>query len=59
MLVVMQEGASEEQIQKVTGRLVEMGFTVHRSTRACCTRCWAAWGRRIRLNRPTLRRWME
>ncbi len=32
MLVVMQEGASEEQIQKVTGRLVEMGFTVHRST---------------------------
>jgi 3-deoxy-7-phosphoheptulonate synthase len=32
MLVVMQEGASEEQIQKVTARLVEMGFTVHRST---------------------------
>jgi 3-deoxy-7-phosphoheptulonate synthase len=32
MLVVMQEGASEEQVQKVTARLVEMGFTVHRST---------------------------
>jgi 3-deoxy-7-phosphoheptulonate synthase len=32
MLVVMQEGAREEQIQKVIDRLVEMGFTVHRST---------------------------
>ncbi len=32
MLVVMQEGASEAQIEKVTARLVEMGFTVHRST---------------------------
>lgn len=32
MLVVMQEGAAEEQIQKVIDRLVEMGFTVHRST---------------------------
>jgi 3-deoxy-7-phosphoheptulonate synthase len=32
MLVVMQEGAPEEQIQKVIDRLVEMGFTVHRST---------------------------
>jgi 3-deoxy-7-phosphoheptulonate synthase len=32
MLVVMQEGASEAQIQKVIDRLVEMGFTVHRST---------------------------
>jgi 3-deoxy-7-phosphoheptulonate synthase len=28
----MQEGASEAQIEKVTARLVEMGFTVHRST---------------------------
>jgi len=32
MLVVMQEGASEPQIEKVIERLVAMGFTVHRST---------------------------
>src|SRR5690349_4200440 len=32
MLVVMQEGASEAQTETVIGRLVEMGFTVHRST---------------------------
>jgi 3-deoxy-7-phosphoheptulonate synthase len=32
MLVVMQEGATEPQIQAVIDRLVEMGFTVHRST---------------------------
>ena len=32
MLVVMQEGASEAQIETVIQRLVEMGFTVHRST---------------------------
>src|SRR5580704_3839989 len=32
MLVVMQEGAEESQIQKVIDRLVSMGFTVHRST---------------------------
>src|ERR1039457_3639134 len=32
MLVVMQEGASEQQIQTVIDRLVEMGFDVHRST---------------------------
>src|SRR5271170_6687802 len=32
MLVVMQEGAPEEQVQKVIDRLVDMGFTVHRST---------------------------
>lgn len=32
MLVVMQEGASEPQIQAVIDRMVEMGFTVHRST---------------------------
>jgi 3-deoxy-7-phosphoheptulonate synthase len=32
MLVVMQQGATEVQIQKVIDRLVEMGFTVHRST---------------------------
>ncbi len=32
MLVVMQEGATEPQIQAVIDRLVNMGFTVHRST---------------------------
>jgi 3-deoxy-7-phosphoheptulonate synthase len=32
MLVVMQEGASESQIEKVIDRLVALGFTVHRST---------------------------
>jgi 3-deoxy-7-phosphoheptulonate synthase len=32
MLVVMQEGASEAQTEHVIQRLVEMGFTVHRST---------------------------
>jgi 3-deoxy-7-phosphoheptulonate synthase len=32
MLVVMQEGASEAQIQVVIDRLVKLGFDVHRST---------------------------
>jgi len=32
MLVVMEEGATEEQIQAVIDRLVALGFTVHRST---------------------------
>jgi len=32
MLVVMQQGATEMQIQTVIDRLVEMGFDVHRST---------------------------
>src|SRR6516162_545465 len=32
MLVVMQQGATEPQIQAEIDRLVEMGFTVHRST---------------------------
>lgn len=32
MLVVMQEGATEKQTENVIQRLVEMGFTVHRST---------------------------
>jgi 3-deoxy-7-phosphoheptulonate synthase len=32
MLVVMQQGASEPQIQAVIDRLVELGFNVHRST---------------------------
>lgn len=32
MIVVMQEGASEEQIQSVISRLMGMGFDIHRST---------------------------
>ena len=32
MLVVMQQGATEEQIQHVIDRMIEMGFNVHRST---------------------------
>src|SRR5579862_2204220 len=32
MLVVMQEKASAEQIQRVMDRLIEDGFDVHRST---------------------------
>jgi 3-deoxy-7-phosphoheptulonate synthase len=32
MLVVMQQGASEQQIDDVIARMVEMGFNVHRST---------------------------
>src|ERR1700690_1785517 len=32
MLVVMQQDASEAQIQKIIARLVEDGFDVHRST---------------------------
>ncbi len=32
MLVVMQQGAEEAQVQQVIDRLIEMGFNVHRST---------------------------
>src|SRR5215470_15009551 len=37
MVVVMQEGAKEEQIQAVIDRLMQMGFDVHRSTGATHT----------------------
>src|SRR5882672_2112387 len=37
MVVVMQEGASEEQVQNVIDRLVQIGFDVHRSTGASHT----------------------
>jgi len=37
MVIVMQPGAAEEQIQKVIERLVEKGFDVHRSTGALRT----------------------
>ncbi len=32
MLVVMQQGATEQHVENVIDRLVDMGFTVHRST---------------------------
>ncbi len=34
MVVVMQEGATEEQIQRAINKLMEMGFDIHRSTGA-------------------------
>ncbi len=34
MVVVMQEGATEEQIQGVINKLMDMGFDIHRSTGA-------------------------
>ena len=34
MVVVMQEGATEEQIQSVINKLMQMGFDIHRSTGA-------------------------
>ena len=37
MVVVMAEGASEEQIQNVVAHLVDQGFDVHRSTGATRT----------------------
>src|SRR6185503_16681457 len=37
MVVVMQEGSKEEQIQNVIDRLVQSGFDVHRSTGASHT----------------------
>ena len=35
MVVVMHQGATDEQIQKVIDRLTSLGFDVHRSTGAC------------------------
>ncbi len=34
MVVVMQEGATEEQIQRVINKLMDIGFDIHRSTGA-------------------------
>ncbi len=34
MVVVMQEGATEDRIQRVINKLMEMGFDIHRSTGA-------------------------
>ena len=46
MVVVMQERATDEQIQKVIAQLVEMGFDVHRSTGALRTVIGAVGGNR-------------
>ena len=46
MVVVMQERASDEQVQRVIAKLVEMGFDVHRSTGALRTVLGAVGGTR-------------
>jgi 3-deoxy-7-phosphoheptulonate synthase len=46
MVVVMQERATDEQIQKVIAQLTEMGFDVHRSTGALRTVLGAVGGNR-------------
>jgi 3-deoxy-7-phosphoheptulonate synthase len=46
MIVAMQETASEEQVQKVIERLIDMGFEVHRSTGARQTVLGAVGARR-------------
>jgi 3-deoxy-7-phosphoheptulonate synthase len=47
MVVVMQERATDEQVQKVISQLVEMGFDVHRSTGALRTVIGAVGGNRL------------
>jgi 3-deoxy-7-phosphoheptulonate synthase len=46
MVVVMQERASEDQIQRVVAQLVDMGYDVHRSTGAMRTVIGAVGGNR-------------
>ena len=46
MVVVMQERATDDQVQKVIAQLVEMGFDVHRSTGALRTVVGAVGGNR-------------
>ncbi len=46
MVVVMQERATDEQVQRVIAQLVEMGFDVHRSTGALRTVIGAVGGKR-------------
>ena len=47
MVVVMQERATDEQVQRVISQLVEMGFDVHRSTGALRTVIGAVGGNRL------------
>jgi 3-deoxy-7-phosphoheptulonate synthase len=46
MVVVMEERATDEQVQKVIAQLIEMGFDVHRSTGALRTVIGAVGGNR-------------
>jgi 3-deoxy-7-phosphoheptulonate synthase len=46
MVIVMEERATEEQVQHVIAQLVEMGFDVHRSTGALRTVLGAVGGNR-------------
>src|SRR4029453_11767163 len=46
MVVVMQERATDDQIQRVISQLIEMGFDVHRSTGALRTVIGAVGGSR-------------
>ena len=46
MVVVMRERASDDQIQSVIAKLIEMGFDVHRSTGALRTVLGAVGGSR-------------
>ena len=46
MLVVMQQGATEEQIQAVIDRLVETGLRCAPFHRRDPHACWAAWAAR-------------
>src|SRR5258705_9630922 len=47
MVVVMQERATDEQVQRVISQLVEMGFDVHRSTGALRTVIGGVGGNRV------------
>jgi 3-deoxy-7-phosphoheptulonate synthase len=47
MVVVMQERATDEQVQRVIAQLVEMGFDVHRSTGSLRTVIGAVGGNRV------------
>src|SRR5262245_26688175 len=47
MVVVMQEMASEEQIQNVIDRLIQIGFDVHRSTGSSHTVLGAVGGAQV------------
>src|SRR5712691_5704633 len=49
MVVVMQEGASEEQVQNVIDRLIQIGFDVHRSAGASHTVLGAVGGAQVDL----------
>ncbi len=37
MIIIMEHGATEEQVENVIEKLVDLGFTIHRSTGAVHT----------------------